>query len=134
LYVVAWGVVFLAGFCALRPANYYAMATPDIALPELRAVGILRVSLLIALLRSPNPSRLADVSVPVTILGSWLIAGITRSTRWRSIPTRLAVVSTWTRLLVVSGSAIVALRDVVHQLEVANLANADGARRQWNDV
>ena len=134
LYVVAWGVVFLAGFCALRPANYYAMATPDIALPEFRAVCLLGVILLIALLRSPNPSRLADVSVPVTILGSWLIAGITRSTRWRSIPTRLAVVGTLTLLLVISGSAIVVLRDVVHQLEVANLADAERARRQWNDV
>lgn len=134
LYVVAWGVVFFAGFCAIRPATYDAMAAPDIALPEFRAVCLLGVILLVALLRSPNPSRLADVSVPVTILGSWLIAGIIRSTRWRSIPTRLAVVSTLTLLLVVSGSAIVALRDVVHQLEVANLANADGARRQWNDV
>jgi hypothetical protein len=134
LYVVAWGVVFFAAFCALRPATYYAMATPDVALPEFRAMCLLGVILLIALLRSPNPSRLADVSVPVTILGSWLIAGIIRSTRWRSIPTRIAVVSTLTLLLVISGSAIVVLRDVVHQLEVANLANADGARRQWNDV
>ena len=134
LYVVGWGVVFFAGFCALRPATYYAMTAPDIALPQFRAVCLLGVILLVALLRSPNPSRLADVSVPVTILGSWLIAGIIRSTRWRSIPTRLAVVSTLTLLLVISGSAIVALRDVVHQLAVANLANADGARRQWNDV
>jgi hypothetical protein len=134
LYVVAWGVVFFAGFCALRPATYYAMATPDIALPEFRAVCLLGVILLIALLRSPNPSRLADVSVPVTILGSWLIAGIIRSTRGRSIPTRVAVVSTLTLLLVISGSAIVVLRDVVHQLEVANLGDADRARRQWNDV
>jgi hypothetical protein len=39
-----------------------------------------------------------------------------------------------TLLLVISGSAIVVLRDVVHQLEVANLADAERARRQWNDV
>jgi hypothetical protein len=50
------------------------------------------------------------------------------------MPTRLAVVSTLTLLLVISGSAIVVLRDVVHQLEVAHLADADRARRQWNDV
>lgn len=95
---------------------------------------LLGVILIIALLRSPNPSRLADVSVPVTLLGSWLLAGITRSTRWRSIPTRLAVVSVLTVLLVISGSAIVVLRDMVHQLEIANLADADRARRQWTDV
>jgi hypothetical protein len=134
LYVVAWGVVFYAAFCALRPVTYDAMATPDVSLPEFRAVCLLGVILLIALLRSPNSSRLADVSVPVTILGSWLVAGIARSTRWRSVPTRLAIVSALTLLLVISGAAIIVLRDVVHQIEIANLADADRARRQWNDV
>jgi hypothetical protein len=89
---------------------------------------------LVALLRNPNPSRLADVSVPVTILGAWLMAGIARSTRWRSMPTRLGAITVLTVLLVISGAAIVVLGDVVHQLHVANLADAGGARRQWNDV
>jgi len=134
LYVVAWVVVFYAAFCALRPGQYDAMAAPEIALPEFRAVCLLGVILLIALLRSPNPSRLADVSVPVTILGSWLMAGIVRSIRQRSIPTRVAVISAVTLLLVISGSAIVVLRDVVHQIEIANLADTARTRRQWNDV
>jgi hypothetical protein len=134
LYVVAWVVVFYAAFCALRPVKYDTMASPDISLPEFRAVCLLGIIMLIALLRNPNPSRLADVSVPVTILGSWLMAGITRSTRWRSIPTRLAVVSALTMLLVISASAIVVLGDVVHQIEVANLTDAGRARRQWTDV
>ena len=134
LYVVAWGVVFYAAFCALRPVNYEAMATPDISLPEFRAVCLLGVIMLIALLRNPNPSRLADVSVPVTILGSWLMAGIARSRRWRSVPTRLAVITALTLLMVINASAIVVLGDVVHQIEVANLADVARARRQWNDV
>ena len=134
LYVVAWVVVLYAAFCALRPAKYDAMATPDISLPEFRAVCLLGVVMLVALLRNPNPSRLADVSVPVAILGSWLITGIARSTRWRSVPTRLAVISALTLLLVISGSAIVVLGDVVHQIEVANLTDASRARRQWYDV
>jgi hypothetical protein len=134
LYVVAWGVVFYAAFCALRPVTYEAMATPDISLPEFRAVCLLGVIMLIALLRNPNPSRLADVSVPVTILGSWLMAGIARSKRWRSVPTRLAVITALTLLMVTNGSAIVVLGDVVHQIEVANLADVARARRQWNNV
>jgi hypothetical protein len=134
LYVVAWGVVFYAAFCALRPVSYAAMTTPDISLPEFRAVCLLSVIMLIALLRNPNPSRLADVSVPVAILGSWLVAGITRSTRWRSVPTRLAVISGLSLLLVINASAIVVLGDVVHQIEIANLTDAGRARRQWNDV
>jgi hypothetical protein len=134
LYVVAWGVVFYAAFCALRPLTYDAMAAPDISLPEFRAVCLLGVVMLIALLRTPNPSRLADVSVPVTILGSWLVAGIARSTRWRSVATRLAVVIGLTLLMVINGSAIVVLGDVVHQIEIANLTDTGRARRQWNDV
>jgi hypothetical protein len=35
---VAWVVVFYAAFCALRPGQYDAMAAPEIALPEFRAV------------------------------------------------------------------------------------------------
>jgi hypothetical protein len=134
LYVMAWGVVFYAGVCALRPAKYDAMATADISLPEFRAVCLLGVIMLIALLRSANPSRLADVSVPVTILGSWLLAGIARSTRWRPLPMRLVVIGGLTVLLLLSGSAIVVLGDVGHQIEVANLTDVARARRQWSEV
>jgi len=134
LYVVAWGVILTAAFFALRPRQYEAMATADISFPAFRAVCLLSVILLIALMRSANSSRLADVSVPVTILGSWLLAGIARSTRWQSIPRRLAVVSGLTVLVAISGSAIVVLRDVVHQIEIANLGDAGRARRQWHDV
>jgi hypothetical protein len=134
LYVVAWVVVFCAGFCALRPLRYDEMAPAEISLPAFRAVCLLSVILLMALLRSPNPSRLADVSVPVTILGSWLVAGTARASRWRSVPVRLAIVGALILVLVISGSAIVVLNDVVHQVEIANLADAQRARRQWNDV
>jgi hypothetical protein len=134
LYVVAWGVVLYAAFCALRPSTYLAMATPDISLPAFRAVCLLAAIMLIALLRNPNPSRLADVSVPVTILGSFLLAGIARSTRWRAIPTRLVVITALTLLVLISGSAIVVLGDVVHQIQVASLTDAAGARHQWTDV
>jgi hypothetical protein len=134
LYVVAWVVIFYAAFCALQPLRYNAMAARDIPLPAFRAVCLLSIILLMALLRSPNPSRLADVSVPVTILGSWLVAGIVRSSRWRSLPTRVVIVGALIIVGVISGSAIVVLRDVVHQLEIANLADAARARRQWNTV
>ena len=134
LYVVAWGVVLYAAFFALRPVKYEAVAAPDVALPAFRAVCVLGAFMLIALLRTANPSRLADVSVPITILGSWLVAGIARSTRWRPIPIRILVISALILLLVSCASAIVAMRDVIHQIEMANLTDASRARRQWNDV
>ena len=134
LYVVAWGVVLYAAFCALRPVKYEAMAAPEVSLPAFRAICVLAALMLVALLRNPNPSRLADVSVPVTILGSWLMAGIARSTRWRPIPMRLLVISGLTLLLVTCASAIVVMGDVIHQIEIANLTDVSRARRQLNDV
>ena len=134
LYVVAWGVVLSAAFYALRPLKYDAMAAPEVSLAAFRAVCVLGALMLIALLRNPNPSRLADVSVPVTILGSWLVAGIARATRWRPVPVRLLVISALTLLLITCASAIVVMGDAVHQIEIANLTDAGGARRQWTDV
>jgi hypothetical protein len=134
LYVVAWGVVLYAAFCAVRPVTYDAMAASEVSLAAFRAVCVLGALMLIALLRNPNPSRLADVSVPVTILGSWLVAGIARSTRWRPVSIRLLVISALTLLLIICASAIAVMGDVIHQVEVANLTDAGRARRQWNDV
>jgi hypothetical protein len=128
LYEMAWGVVLCASLCALRPSLYEAMASSDVSLPAFRATCLLAAIMLIALLRNPNASRLADVSVPVTILGSWLLGGIPRAMYgWTE---RLLVVVALTALLLTSAAAIVVLGDVLHQFEVANFDDAARARRQ----
>ena len=132
LYEMAWGVVLCASLCALRPSLYEAMASSDVSLPAFRATCLLAAIMLIALLRNPNASRLADVSVPVTILGSWLLGGIPRAMYgWAE---RLLVVVALTALLLTSAAAIVVLGDVLHQFEVANFDDAARARRQMREV
>ena len=132
LYEMAWGVVLCASLCALRPSLYEAMASSDVSLPAFRATCLLAAIMLIALLRNPNASRLADVSVPVTILGSWLLGGIPRAMYgWTE---RLLVVVALTALLLTSAAAIVVLGDVLHQFEVANFDDAARARRQTREV
>jgi hypothetical protein len=132
LYEIAWGVVFCASLCALRPSMYNAMATAEVTLPAFRATCLLSAIMLVALLRSPNPSRLADVSVPVTLLGSWLLVGIPRA--MGGMMTRLLVVTALTVLLLTSAAAIAVQGDVPHQVRVANFDDPTRGRRQWREV
>jgi hypothetical protein len=132
LYEVAWGVVLCASLCALRPSLYEAMAASDVSLPAFRATCLLAGIMLIVLLRNPNASRLADVSVPVTILGSWLLGGIPRAMHGRTA--RLLAIVALTVLLLTSAAAIFVLGDVLHQFQVANFENGARARRQTREV
>jgi len=132
LYEVAWLVVLCASFCALPPSLYGAMAAPDVSLPAFRATCLLAGIMLVALLRNPNASRLADVSVPVAILGSWLLGGIPRAMHgWTA---RLLAIITLTVLLLTSAAAIAVLGDVRHQFQVASFDDADRARRRTREV
>jgi hypothetical protein len=134
LYVVAWAVVICAALCALWPPLYESMATPQVPLAAFRTVCLLALLMLLALLRSPNASRLADVSVAITILGSWLLTGIPRAMRGFGLAARSAIITAVIVLLLVSASAIVVLADVVHQVQVTNIADPTRARRQWSDL
>jgi hypothetical protein len=132
LYEVAWGVVLGAAFCAIRPSLYSTIGGPDVSLSAFRAICLLSVIMLVAFLRNPNVSRLADVSVPVAILGSFLMAAVPRA--MSGLMARLLVVTALTILLLTSAAAIVVQGDVAHQFDVAKLHDAARARRQWRDV
>jgi hypothetical protein len=134
LYVMAWSVVICAALCALWPPLYELMATPQVPLAAFRAVCLLAVLMLLVLLRNPNASRLADVSVAITILGSWLLTSIPRALRGFGLAARSAMITVAIVLLVISASAIVVLGDVVHQIQVTNISDPTRARRQWRDV
>lgn len=134
LYVLAWTIVLCAAVCVAWPPLCAAMGTPGVPLPALRAISVLGVVMLMALLRNPTASRLADVSVPITILGSWLMAAVPRAAHGVARPIRIAIAAGLTVLLVISGSAIAAIADVPHQLEVAGLAGTGGTWRRWSLV
>jgi len=133
LYVIAWAVVLSGAICAASPRVSRAFTPPAVPLPAVRAMCLLAVVMVALLLRTPNLSRFADVSVAVTLVGSWLLAGVWRAIRPAPRWVRLVVAATLTLLLVTNAAAIVALADVPHQVSVAGLTDGR-ARRQWNDV
>ena len=134
LYVVAWLVILCAAACVIAPPLRRAMIPPGIPPAVVPAVSVLGVLMAMALLRSPNASRLADVSVPVTILGSWLMTAIPRAMRAYSPSLRIATTTLLTLLFCVSAAAVLALGDVIHQIEVAGMPSISRARARWGDV
>jgi hypothetical protein len=134
LYFVAWAVVIFATVWAMWPPFARSMTSTSVPPPAVQAVCVLGVLMLVGLLRSANPSRLADVSVPVTILGAWLLSAIARGLRSFARPARYAVAVCLTALLCVTTAAVVVTGDVEHQLKVAGFASANGVRRQWSTL
>ena len=134
LYVVAWGTILCAVAFVWWPSFHRGTTTSGVPLAAVRAVCLLGVLMLIALLRTPNASRFADVSVAVVIIGSWLLGAIPRAVPSAGRLMRAVVVTLLTIVLLMSGAAIVALTDVPHQIRVAGLTDPALARRQWRDT
>ena len=134
LYLVAWAVVIIATVWALWPPFARSLTGANVPRPAIQALCVLGVLMLAGLLRSANPSRLADVSVPVTILGSWLLGAIGRGVRPFGRTARYAVRSCLATILCVTALAVVVLGDVEHQLKVAGFPSANGVRFRWNEL
>jgi hypothetical protein len=134
LYVIAWAVVIIATVWAMWPPFARSMTSANVPRAAIQAVCVLGVLPLVGFLRSANPSRLADVSVPVTILGSWLLGAMGRSVRPLGRPARYAIRVCVTALLCVTALAVVVVGDVEHQLRVAGFPSANGVRLRWNEL
>lgn len=134
LYVVAWGVMLCGVASVVWPSLHRMTATPGVPLAAMRAVCVLGVLMLIALLRTPNASRFADVSVAVAIVGSWLLGTIPRAVSSAARPVRAVVFTALILVLVVSSAAILTLADLPHQVRVAGLTDSGLARRQWKEA
>jgi hypothetical protein len=90
--------------------------------------------MLVVLLRTPNLSRFADVSVAVTVIGAWLVAGLWRAVKPAGLSLRVAAGLALALVLVVDAAAIGVLADVPHQVNVAGLTDPARGRQQWRDV
>jgi hypothetical protein len=134
LYLVAWAVVIAATACAIWPPLTRATASADVPPTLLRATCVLALLMLVVLLRNPNPLRLADVSVPVAILGAWLLASIPRALRTASASVRRVVIAGLVIVLCVSTAAVAAVGDLGPQLTGAGFGDLPRARRQSSDV
>jgi hypothetical protein len=134
LYFVAWSVVIFAIVCAMWPPLSGAMTTTNVPRPVVQAVSVLGVLMLIGLLRNVSASRLADVSVPVTILGSWLLSAFMRGLRQFPRPARYAGMACLTALVCITTLGVVVLNDVEHQMKVAGFTSMTRVYRQWETV
>jgi hypothetical protein len=134
LYLVAWAVVIFATVWAMWPPFARSLTSASVPRSAIQAVCVLGVLMLVGLLRSASPSRLADVSVPITILGSWLLGAMGRRVRPLARPARYAAGVCLTALLCVTALAVVVLGDVEHQLRVAGFPSANGVRLRWNTL
>jgi hypothetical protein len=138
LYIVAWGVVVLATVLAVGPPSGRVQARSNVPRAAVQAVCVLGILVLVGFLRTANPSRLADVSVPVTILGAWLLSGIARRLRSCGRTARYVAATCMTVLLCLTTAAVVVLGEMHHQVKVAGVGSANGVRRQfsglWRDL
>jgi hypothetical protein len=134
LYAVAWGVVVLAAVFAAWPGFGAVVASSKVPRASVQAVCVLGVLMLVGFLRTANPSRLADVSVPVTILGSWVLSAIVRGSRSFGRTAHYVAATCVTVLLCMTTAAVVVLGDVRHQVMIAGFPSANGVRRQFSEL
>ncbi|HTI41933.1 MAG TPA: hypothetical protein VL693_08920 [Vicinamibacterales bacterium] len=134
LYVVAWLVVISAVVMIVRPALGGVVVITEVPRAAIQAVCVLGLLMLFGLLRTANPSRLADMSVPVGILGCWLVSTIAGAMRHRPRSTQVLVAVTVAALVGLSAGAVVVVADTAHQLRVAGLPSVNGVRQQSTTV
>jgi hypothetical protein len=118
LYVVAWprGDLCRHADCVAGSAALEArMNVPRAAIQVMCVLGLL---MLFGMLRTANPSRLADVSVPVTILGSWLVSVVAGDVRRQPRSTQILAAIVVGTVVCFSAGAVVVVADAAHQARV----------------
>ena len=134
LYVVAWLVVICAAAVIVWPPFADAVVTADVPRSAIQSVCVLGLLMLFGLLRTANPSRLADVSVPVAILGCWLVSVVAGAVRRRPRSTQVFVAVVVGAVGCLTAGAVVVVADTAHQMRVAGFPSVDGVRQQSTTV
>ncbi len=143
LYFTGWFVVAAAAICLVWPPLRNIMTTPGSPPSLVGAICILGGLMFITLLRNPAPFRLADGSVPVVLLGAWLVAGAARAARTMRPLRRATTVLTLVVTMAITTLSVGAVGAVPEQLLVSGVADgvADsvtggvtGMIRRWHTV
>jgi hypothetical protein len=135
LLLVGWAVVAMSIGCLAWPPLRRTVERPDVPSAVVAAVGALGVLLFIVFLRNPAPHRLPDVSVPMVVLGAWLLAALPRVARTHSLPVRAALallLTATTGLTIVSVGVIGTVPQQVVGTGVTE--GAAGIADQWRRV
>lgn len=134
LYLVAWIVVLSAIVCVVWQSSTRTSTAATVPRPVVQATCVLALLMLLGLLRTANPSRLADVSVPVTVLGAWLLGVASHAVRRLPRPARYFARGVLIVVLSLTTLSVLLVGDVGHQLQIAGVSSAQDVRRQWRTV
>ncbi len=104
LRFVAWSIVIISLGCLAWTPSRRAIDHPAVPAAAVAAVAVLGALLCFVFLRNVAAYRLADVAVPIAVLGAWLLAAIARAVRATSVAMRATMA---TMLAVVVGLTVV---------------------------
>ncbi|MEQ1911266.1 MAG: hypothetical protein ABMA15_20775 [Vicinamibacterales bacterium] len=135
LYLTGWLVIGCAAFCLAVPR--LRRATTDLRVPmsAVAAVCVMGVILFATLLRNPAPFRLPDASVPIVVLGAWLLGALPRAARSRPSSVRTALtlfLSVAVGLTTLSVAAVGSVREQIGGTGAYD--GLPGLRARWHDV
>lgn len=135
LYVMAWAIVLGPMVIALVPFWRRAMVSPHMPAAALAGIVTLGLLLLVVFLRNPIPPRLPDVSVPIAVLGAWLLASLPRAAERRTRVVRLAVKAVLAGAVSITIVAVWSSANVAHELSATGFTSGprDVAKR-WGSV
>lgn len=132
LLMVGWSVIVASIVCLAWPPLRNAVERPEVPPAALAAVSALGVLLLFVFLRTPAPSRVADASVPVVVLGAWLLSAIPRAARSRPRPVRVAVAVMLATTVALSTLSVGVIGEVPEQIGVTGVREgAAGVSSRW---
>ena len=135
LRLVAWWVVAISIACVVWPRLRRAVNHPAVPVAAVAAVAVLGGLLCVVFLRNVAAYRLPDVSVPIAVLGAWLLAATGRAIEGRPRPLRAAVTMMFVvavGLTVLSAGVIDAVAQQVGTTGVA--AGPGGVLQRSRDV
>jgi hypothetical protein len=135
LYVVAWGVVLVSLASSLVPGLTRKLVSPGVPPAALGAIAVMGLLMLVVYLRNPIPARLPDVSVPVAVLGAWLMATISRAVRFSTRPRRIAVNGLLTILVFLTMLGVGSAGAIAQELNVFGFSEGTEAiASHWRNV
>jgi hypothetical protein len=135
LRMIAWSVLFVALALLLWPPLRQRADRPEVPLAAIAAIWVMGALVCVVFLRNPGPFRLPDVSIPIAVLGSWLLTTIPRLARQHALPVRIGVSVLLVFALALSVLAVGVVGSVREQVAVTGIdQGASGITSRWRQL
>ena len=132
---VAWSVVLASLICVLWPTLRHTVDRPEVPGPAIAATAAMGALACFVFLRNPGAFRLPDASVPVAVLGSWLLTTLPRLVRERPVSVRVGVGALMTVVITLSALSVAVVGSVREQVMVTGVPEGpSGISTRWRDL